>query len=259
MQQPFTVLKRTAAVMLLAALLTVVAAPGRCAETPTADDTARFLAGLPPAADSPLTVLTKDPLWQRHARHFDSPFARKDSISLAKIREFSRRQLPNKHDTMLYMFSGPDFLYAASFFPNASTYVLSGLEPPGDIPQLTTLRRQAVDSTLQNLERSLNSLLSISFFKTNDMKSQLSIGPINGTLPVLYVFLARTGKTIHDVSLVVLNEEGNIAASDQSGSSKGATSRAPQYGAKGVKIVFSDEATPIKLFIISAPICPITE
>jgi hypothetical protein len=37
--------------MLLAALLTVVTAPGRCAETPTADDTARFLAGLPPAAD----------------------------------------------------------------------------------------------------------------------------------------------------------------------------------------------------------------
>ena len=37
------------------------------------------------------------------------------------------------------MFSGPDFLYATSFFPNASTYVLAGLEPTGDIPQLTNL------------------------------------------------------------------------------------------------------------------------
>jgi len=228
------------ALLLVAGLLTVTAAPGRCAETATADDTAQFLAGLAPAPDSPLTALTTDPLWQRHARHFDSLFARKDSISLAKIREFSRRQLPNKRDTMLYMFSGPDFLYATSFFPNASTYVLSGLEPTGDIPQLTTLRRPAIDSALQNLEGSLNSLLSISFFKTNDMKSQLNVGPVYGTLPVLYVFLARTGKTIHHVSLVTLDEEGNVAASDQSGSAKGAIGGTPQYRAKGVKIVFSD-------------------
>ena len=38
---------------------------------------------------------------------------------------------------MLYMFSGPDFLYATSFFPSASTYVLAGLEPVGDVPPLT--------------------------------------------------------------------------------------------------------------------------
>ena len=47
---------------------------------------------------------------------------------------------------MLYMFSGPDFLYAISFFPTAPTYVLSGLEPVGEVPQLTGLTHPAVDS-----------------------------------------------------------------------------------------------------------------
>ena len=41
---------------------------------------------------------------------------------------------------MLYMFSGPDFLYATSFFPNASTYVLAGLEPVGAVSDLTRLQ-----------------------------------------------------------------------------------------------------------------------
>jgi len=36
-------------------------------------------------------------------------------------------------DTMYYMFSGPDFLYAYTFFPNANTYILAGLEPVGQV------------------------------------------------------------------------------------------------------------------------------
>ena len=50
---------------------------------------------------------------------------------------------------MLYMFSGPDFLYATSFFPNASTYVLAGLEPVGAVPDLTN---SALRSSMGNCE-----------------------------------------------------------------------------------------------------------
>ena len=42
------------------------------------------------------------------------------------------------------------------------------------------------------------------------MKTQLREGPVYGTLPILYVFLARTGKTIHEVSFVSLDAEGNV-------------------------------------------------
>ena len=232
----------------MAVMLAVSAAPARSAETATADDTARFLAGLPPSANSPLAPLTKDPFWQQHARYFDSIFAREDSAKLSKVRAFSKEYLTDKHDTMLYMFSGPDFLYATSFFPNASTYVLAGLEPTGDIPQLTNLSRSTVNGSLRNLEVSMGSLLSLSFFITKNMKVQLHEGPVFGTLPVLYVFLARTGKTIHDVSLVGLDPDGNFQKADEPATTGGDTKKSARSvtrsPAPAVKIVFSDGSGP---------------
>jgi hypothetical protein len=144
---------------------------------------------------------------------------------------------------MLYMFSGPDFLYAVSFFPSAATYVLSGLEPVGEVPPLTGLTRPAVDSALHNIESAMGSLLRISFFITKDMKTQLQSGPVQGTLPILYVFLTRTGKTIHDVSFVNLDADGNIETPPAPGD-KTAAQKFAQSGAKGVKIVFSDGNGP---------------
>jgi hypothetical protein len=248
-------LPKMMAAALLAGMLALAAAPAWSADTATPDDTARFLAGLPPAPDSPLAALTKGPVWQQHARYFDSIFGREDSSALSKIRAFSGERLTDKHETMLYMFSGPDFLYATSFFPTASTYVLSGLEPVGEIPQLTALTHPTVERTLRNLESSLGSLLSFSFFITKNMKTQLHDGPVYGTLPILYVFLARTGKTIHDVSFVSLDEEGNFQAPTEAvaqdaakNSAKSAqiraAERAARSAAKGVKIVFSEGARP---------------
>jgi len=231
---------------LVAGALALTLLPARSAETATPNDTAHFLAGLPPAADSPLAALAKSPLWQDHARHFDSIFGQEERNSLSKIRAFSKDRLSEKHQTLLYMFSGPDFLYAASFFPTASTYVLSGLEPVGDIPQLNGLPRVSVDQTLRNLEVSLSSILNLSFFITKNMQTQLSAGPVYGTLPVLYVFLARTGKTIHDVSFVSLDGDGNVQVQNDAGA-KGSgdrSARGAQGPAKGVKIVFSDGNGP---------------
>jgi hypothetical protein len=228
-----TMPKTKAAAALLAVMLAITTAPARSAETVTADDTARFLAGLPPGPQSSLTAFTTDPLWRQHARHFDSMFGREE-IKLSKIRAFSRERLTDKHATMLYMFSGPDFLYATSFFPGASTYVLSGLEPIGDVPQLTSLSHPAVDQSLQSLESSLDSILSFSFFITRKMKTQLYGGPVYGTLPILYVFLARTGKTVHEVSFVGLDEQGNLLPPSETGP-RGIRSAV----SKGVKIVFS--------------------
>jgi hypothetical protein len=177
-------------------------------------------------------------MWQEHARHFNSMFGKVEEGTLSKIRAFSETRLPEKHQTMLYMFSGPDFLYAVTFFPSATTYVLSGREPVGAVPQLTGLPHPVVDLMLHNLEISLGSLLRISFFITKDMKTQLQGGPVYGTLPILYVFLARTGKTIHEVSFVSLDAEGNIEMPPAPGDQSAAKTYA-QSAAKGVKIVFS--------------------
>ena len=190
-----------------AALLLAAALPA-CAAEVTADDTARFLAGMSPSADSPLLPLTKDPAWQHHARFFDTAFAQLEARQLSKIRTWAAANLAAPRPTMFYMFSGPDFLYADAFYSKATTYVLSALEPPGSVPDLTRLPHGGVGAALYNVERSLSSILSFSFFITKQMKVDLHAGQLNGTLPILYVFLARSGKTIRNVSPVAIDDKG---------------------------------------------------
>ena len=191
-----------------AAALLVAVLPARAVDTATVDDTARFLAGMPPSADSPLMPLTRDPAWQHHAKFFDAAFAQLEQRQLSRIRTWANANLAAPKPTMFYMFSGPDFLYADAFYSNASTYVLSALEPPGSVPDLTRMPRGGVDAALYNVEHSLGSILSFSFFITKKMKVDLHAGQLNGTLPILYVFLARSGKTIRNVGPVALDDKG---------------------------------------------------
>jgi hypothetical protein len=214
----------------VATMFLAAATPARAAETVTANDTARFLAGMPPSADSPLTALTSDPAWQRHARFFDAAFAQLEQRQLSKIRAWAGINLAAPKPTMFYMFSGPDFLYADAFYSKASTYVLSALEPVGSVPDLTRLPPGGIGATLYDIERSLESILSFSFFITKQMKTDLRAGEVSGTLPLLYVLLARSGKTIRNVSLVAL---------DGSGGTYFAGENAGRNATRGVRIVFA--------------------
>ena len=192
----------------LAAAMLFAAATSVSAQSATADDTAKFLAGMMPSADSPLMPLTTDPYWQRHAKFFDSAFGQLEQRQLSRIRAWADTNLAAPRPTMFYMFSGPDFLYANAFYPKASTYVLSALEPVGSVPDLTRLPRGGVAAALHNVEHSLGSILSFSFFITKKMKTDLNAGQIGGTLPILYVFLARSGMTIRSVGPVSLDDKG---------------------------------------------------
>ena len=206
------------------------AAPARAADPITANDTARFLAGMPPSEQSPLATLTKDPAWQRHARFFDSAFGHLEERQLSKIRAWAGVNLAAPRPTMFYMFSGPDFLYADAFYSKAKTYVLSALEPVGVVSDLTRLSSDGVYDELYNVEHSMSSILNFSFFITKHMKNDLHAGELNGTLPILYVFLVRSGKTIRDVSLVALDDKGVVHfSSDDAG----------RNATRGVRITFA--------------------
>src|SRR5690242_3883466 len=201
----FRIVKTAAAAILL---LAGVFNAANAADS-TANDTARFLAGMMPSADSPLMALTKDPAWQRHARFFDSAFAQLDQRQISRVRAWADANLAAPKPTMFYMFSGPDFIYADAFYAKATTYVLGALEPTGPVPDVTRLPAGDIGPALSYVEQSLSSILSFSFFITKKMKVELQ-GDISGTLPILYVFLARTGKTIRDVQLISLDANGGV-------------------------------------------------
>jgi len=202
-------LQRRTFIAAAVAVLFVAATPGHSADAVSPNDTARFLAGMAPAADSPLAELAKDGGWKQHAGAFEAAFQRVEQSQLARIRVWSSSNLTEARPTMFYMFSGPDFLYANGFYPKAKTYVLSGLEPVGAVPDLTTIRG-SVGPELARLRSSLSSILSVSFFITKRMQSDLRAGRVNGTLPILYVFLARSGYALREVTPVKLDADGKV-------------------------------------------------
>ena len=201
---------RRAAALLLISVAFFAAAPARAADV-TPNDTARFLAGLPPEPGSPLEPLTKDRAYTEHAEFFDKAWARLEGGQLAKVKGWASENLTAPMPALFYMFSGPDFLYANAFFPKAETYIMVGLELPGDVPDISKLPKQWVPRELSALRISLNSVLNYSFFITSEMSSHLyGRRYFTGTLPVLYAFLARSGKTIESVDFVELDKDGGL-------------------------------------------------
>lgn len=222
-------------VTLVAAFLFAAVSPGRAADAVTIDDTAKFLAGMMPSAESPLMPLTKDPSWQHHAKFFDAAFAQLEQRQISKIRAWSDTNLAAPRPTMFYMFSGPDFLYANAFYPKATTYVLAALEPPGFVPDLTKLPRGGIGAALYNVEHSMGSILNFSFFITKQMKVDLHAGQISGTLPVLYVFLARSGKTLKSVTSVTVDAQGAVHPAGEGPASAVRGARIMFAGADGIE------------------------
>ena len=214
----------------LAGLLILAASAARAGESASVDDIAKFLAGMPPSAGSPLEPLTRTHGWRQHAKQLDAAWKDLELRQLSRIRAWSSGNLPERQPVLFYMFSGPDFLYADTFFPDASSYVLSGLEPVGKVPDVARLPHGTVLRGLSQVQASLATVLSFGFFITEDMKAKLRTGEFTGTLPILYVFLARSGKTIREVSFVMLDKDGQ---------QQPLAGRPPASVASGVKIDFS--------------------
>jgi hypothetical protein len=220
-------LHRRSIIAAAATLLLLAATPVRAADV-SPNDVALFIAGMPPAADSPLAALTRDKAWQDHARTFDASFGLAGQ-NISRVRAWSKANLTTTRSTLFYLFSGPDFIYANAFYPKAKTYVLAGLEPVGTVPDPTTLRGSFA-SDFSALRNSLRWLLQKSYFITAQMGSDLHRGRFTGTVSVLYVFLARSGHTIHEVSRVKLDETGALQPDDLS---------VRKVPARGVKITFA--------------------
>ena len=175
----------------------------------TLDETARFLAGL--AVEGPLAPLTQTDVWDNHAAAMDQAWMKKEHFQLGPIREWMATHADEYYqstDTMYYMFGGPDFLYAHAFFPNANTYILAGLEPVGQVPDFTHLNPETLGGELSALRDSMKTILNTHYFITKDMRTDLGRGSIAGTLPILYVFLARRGCTVIDTAFVKNPAEG---------------------------------------------------
>lgn len=211
-------------------------------------DAAKFIAGIKVGASSPLASLQNTRAWSDHASYLDSAWGKLDAQQLSKIRKWSEAELASLNassPSIFYPFSGPDFLYAYSFFPKGSQYIMAGLEPVGDIPDLEKIPESQLDKKLRSIDTALYAILQLSFFRTNDMKEDLAE---KGVIPILFVFLARTNNQILDAQHVGLDKTGQIQAADAAQKDGSAQKLIP-----GVKISFlpAGESQPRTLYYFS--------
>jgi hypothetical protein len=207
-----------------------------------ADDAARFLAGLPGKPGSAFADLEKEEAWQIHRAELDKMWGKTESQSLTAMRNFQAKELSSdaiKKSTLFYPFSGPDALMMNVFFPNNSTYVMVGLEPPGTLPTPASFRKKKDLSTQLAAERNtVNDVLGRSFFITQYMDRQFRGQVTDGLFQPIIHLLVRTNHTILGFRYVRIGENGKVV--DRPAVTP---PDAPKMANRGVEVDFVDNST----------------
>jgi hypothetical protein len=204
-----------------------------------ADDTARFLAGMPGSAGSQFSALEADPAWKEHRQLMDAAWAKADERLIRGLHEFQQRELsaePFARNVLFYPFSGPDALTATISFPESPTYDLVALEPAGSLPSLGELQKKNLSEYLSGIRTTVASELGKSFFVTREMDRQFRGQITDGLLVPVLLLLVRTEHTVLGFKYVRLDEQGQII--DRPGNAHVDA----RYANKGFVVEFREDA-----------------
>jgi len=182
------------------------------------NDAARFVAGMPiENKKSKLYELTQTEEWKKHSKNMDQIW---NSFlqSAPKVMAFSQNELGtinNEYKTIFYPFGGPDYLFPNTFFPDMDTYFLIGLERAGNPIEV----KHPSVATYRLYQNAVSDILNLSFFRTIDMKQELSNDTIDGVVPIISMLMARSGREIVSIEHKRINDEGEIVGTEEDGSS----------------------------------------
>lgn len=155
-------------------------------------DVARFLAGRPVHQGARLSQIQQSPGYRLFSRDSLRKWNLRTSRRIDQQNVWQDSQivpLIGTPRTVVYPFGGPDLLYAIGMFPEASRYILLGLEPAGQYPDLEKFEPSAVVGSLERHAKSIETQLLYGYFITKDMKTDFSNGPLQGVTPILLTSL----------------------------------------------------------------------
>jgi len=193
--------------------------------------TARLLAGVTSDYPPHAQAVALD-VWQQHRKTLAPRWERLRRERLSVIETWRNDVLRTELDrcrTLLYPFSGPDFLNAYLMFPRCDTYVLFGLEQPGQVPPLETMSPEDTTALLEDIRTAFRDILARNYFITKHMSEQLRTPRLEGVLPLM---LASMGLLDLRVAAVEPFDLGQLP-----GPHPGASVRADRR-AKGIKVTF---------------------
>ena len=189
-------------------------------------------------SSSVLGYIQKSNDFKVFSKNFDKRWKSFDSTRLNNLRKFKDTEISKivkPQQTLFYPFSGPDILHAQTFFPEAYTYVMIGLEPVGSFPVFNEKEKDSLDTYFSKVNTSLNAILKFSFFRTESMNKDLRNEEVDGTLHLLILFLKRTGNTLCSAKPVTVDSLGNIKYIHSF-----ADLKKLKVNTRGVEIMFAD-------------------
>lgn len=148
--------------------------------------------------------LIQSPTTQQHYAEFNKQWAKLEDTRLSKIHPWREKEIADLNEgehNLFYPFSGPDFLNAYTFFPNCDNYLMFGLEPNGKLVDLENMP----PNYLSSLRNALAEIFERNYFITSYMSGELWG---KGVLPVVNIFMARTGNQIVEMKRFYLDKEG---------------------------------------------------
>lgn len=174
------------------------------------DRLARFVAGLPQQDSSQYRILEDTEHWIDYNLFMDANWYRMEGSRLHPMSLWKDENLlPSINDslTVFYPFGGPDLLHAAILYPNTTEFILAGLEPITEMPNIAAFSNQEQNAYLDSLSSSLRDIFGKSFFITRNMKNDLQ--QVSGVIPLFLVFIARTGHELVGMDYVAIDSAGN--------------------------------------------------
>ena len=201
------------------------------------DDQASFIAGMPYNKNECLSKLDSSIKWKHYASDMDKMFSHSTSLRLEKMKMWADSELIKNQSitTVFYPFSGPDFLNAHIFYPDADQYIMIAQEPIGSLPDICNMRPDSVKSYLSKINNSLKDIFKRSYFITKEMNNDLRKTKVNGTLPLISLFIKRTGHQIVSVERIGVDSLGKVHFTDSLKNKKNIIS--------GIKVDFLSPST----------------
>jgi hypothetical protein len=174
------------------------------------EDIVSFIAGMPHGKSLCLQKLDTITSWKQFSYRTDSGFLDLDTSRFAKMERWADSELVDCHSgtTLFYPFGGPDFLNANVFYPEADKYILIGLEPLGELPDLCNMPVEQVNKYLDDVWYSLKDIFKRSYFITGNMIGALKKSSVNGAIPVISLFIERNGYNIVSIKRVGIDSNG---------------------------------------------------
>lgn len=182
---------------------------------------AKLIAGIP---SNTQTTIQETQAWKEHSKIMTAQWQALEKQRLSVMRTWRQQEIGDEIyscDTMLYPFSGPDFLNMYILFPGCNTYVLFGLEHPGSVPPFELMNQQQLTQYFNSVRAATTDLIIRNYYITAKMDAQLNTPHLKGVTPLLLAAIAsqnayvlsvdyNTGTNVRGVVITFVNPESRI-------------------------------------------------